>query len=527
LNPVSFEVSNTTFAICNNTNPAIGSDWVVSGAGSKIAVGDGANSCAFTTAYNLITEDLEINLNASLTLTPGKNLTTNGITSLHGPECLILQSDASGTGSFIDHGISGSGTVKVERYISAYNPGANPADGWHFLASPISGSIPVPVSFQPGTNDDLYRWGEPQNQWLNYKTNAFNFENNQGYLCAYETSGVKSFSGMVNNSNDTISDRSFSGIVEDGYGWHLFPNPFPCAILWDNTGWSATGFYSTASAKIWNSGNTYSDITNGNPIPAMNAFFLQVNSATNSIIIPTAARSHSSQNWYKSSENPLLMLVATSNENQTYAETMISFDNDATEGFDSQYDSPFLAGSPEAPQLSSLLSDHEKLSLNTYPSLTDPCTVPLGFIMGSSSSYSLTVGKEENFPGNVSILLEDIKENKIQDLRLHPVYDFTSTTGDDPCRFLLHFNGATGVYHHSEEQSIRMYSLGNSIYLAGKSGSALSGRLFVYNMLGQEMLHQDLRENSVEKITLPGYKGFCLVYVTVSGKIHSGKVLLN
>ena len=527
LNPVSFITGYSTFNVVNNPGPTIGSDWLVIGTGSKISIGDGVNACSFLALNSIITENLGINSNACLTLAPGKNLTINGSTTLNGTECLVLQSNPSGTGSFIDHGISGSGTVKIERYIPAYTPGANPADGWHFLASPVHGEVPVPSSVQPGPNDDLYRWKESQNQWLNYKANAFNFENDQGYLCAYEASGVKCFSGMVNNANDTVTDRSLSGSVEDGYGWHLYPNPFPCAILWDNTGWGAMGFSSTASAKIWNSGNTYSDITHGNPIPAMNAFFLQVSNGTNRIIIPIEARSHSTQGWYKKTENPMMMLILNSTDNHSYTESIISFDENASDGFDEQYDSPFLAGSDGAPQLFSILPENTALSLNTLPPLVDQRIVPLGFIAGSSVGYSITIGKLENFQNNVSIVLEDNKEGRFLDLRKNPVYHFTSAPDDDPGRFRLHFDASTGIYQNEKEPFARIYTQANSICITSNTNLPIRGRVFVYHLTGKEITAQNLRENAMTKITLPGYSGFFLVRIIGAGKTFTSKVFLE
>ncbi len=46
--PANFTTAGNTFNIRNNATPTIGANWTVSGAGSKIIVGDGTNACNFT-----------------------------------------------------------------------------------------------------------------------------------------------------------------------------------------------------------------------------------------------------------------------------------------------------------------------------------------------------------------------------------------------------------------------------------------------------------------------------------------------
>ena len=57
-------------------------------------------------------------------------MTVFGTTILNSINVLFLNPMSTGTGSFIDHGITGSGTVKMERYLSP--------DAWHYISSPIS-----------------------------------------------------------------------------------------------------------------------------------------------------------------------------------------------------------------------------------------------------------------------------------------------------------------------------------------------------------------------------------------------------
>ncbi len=52
--PANFTTAGNTFNIRNNATPTIGANWTVSGAGSKIVVGDGTNACNFTVPSTFI-----------------------------------------------------------------------------------------------------------------------------------------------------------------------------------------------------------------------------------------------------------------------------------------------------------------------------------------------------------------------------------------------------------------------------------------------------------------------------------------
>ena len=66
----------------------------------------------------------------------GKALSVTGLITNNATEGIVIKSDASGTGSLLDNGISGPGTARVERYLTKYNV-VN--DGmYHFLSSPVT-----------------------------------------------------------------------------------------------------------------------------------------------------------------------------------------------------------------------------------------------------------------------------------------------------------------------------------------------------------------------------------------------------
>ncbi len=68
-NPTDFTTAGQIFNIRNNATPTIGASWTVSGAGSKIVLGDGTNAVNFTIPDLMtVTGPIDLSANATLTL---------------------------------------------------------------------------------------------------------------------------------------------------------------------------------------------------------------------------------------------------------------------------------------------------------------------------------------------------------------------------------------------------------------------------------------------------------------------------
>jgi hypothetical protein len=99
--PANFTASGQTFVIQNNATPTIGANWVVSGTGSKVIVGNGTNACNFTIPSNFsYTGIIDVRNNATLTISH------NTV-----PTLSILSS-----GSTVVFNSSGSQTIPANNY---------------------------------------------------------------------------------------------------------------------------------------------------------------------------------------------------------------------------------------------------------------------------------------------------------------------------------------------------------------------------------------------------------------------------
>jgi len=497
-NTQTVTLSGSTNTTINTNTEASLYDLVVNKTGSAYV--------SLSSSLN-VTHNLTIS-SGYLTVPDAKALTVAGtLTNSAGASGLVVKSG----GSLIQNSAV---QATVERYIPAWTAVPH---GWHFLSSPVTAQAVSPA-FTDATpaNYDFYKWNEATNYWLTQKdgTNSItNFDPGAGYLVAYASAATRKFTGTLNSTNVTISNLGISAGTNKG--WHLLGNPFSSAIAWGSC--SRTNI--NATAKIWNESTAaYVDITSG-IIPSMNGFMVQVSSGTGSVTIPTTARVHDATAWYKSGQAQELLLVATDPDGQTSQESKIRLDAASTAGFDTEFDSHFLAG--YAPQFYSR-EGNELLSTNSLPSLPAESIIPFGFVKNESTQFSIEL--KQNIDG-FTPYLKDLKTNTVQNLAENPVYTFTSEAGDDPNRFELSFLAPTGLDKTSTKSSLRVYSTTGKINISGVDGKA---EVLVRNMMGQVVMRNSVNGEklySVNSAKLPA--GVYVVSVVSGRQTVSEKVVVK
>jgi hypothetical protein len=449
------------------------------------------------------TTNLKVNAGYSLTVTD-----TTQILSANGLRLLSASSSAA-PGSFISDYVSGTGSAQAERYITGYStyPQGQQADhGWHTISSPVQAQAFTSGNFAPGPNDDLYLWDEPTDIWINIKStpSAFGtqFEVGKGYLCAYQNSTpVKQFSGSLNGNSDvdiTGLTKSTSNPMHSG--WNLVGNPFPSALNWNinDAAWNKVNIDNIA--KIWNETNaSYTDINTNGTIPAMQGFMVHVNSlAGGSFTIPMSEKKHSTQAFYKETEENRLVLVASDPVTATAQESVITFNEGATKGYDSDLDSYYAPG--YAPEFYSMQEGDELLSTNTLPAFNGSASVSMGFKKLDGMTYTIEASGLETFAPGIVITLEDTKENTTQCLNENPVYAFNSSAGDVPGRFIIHFDSPVTTGNSTAGIPLTIYSAGSVIYIATPENPG-NYQVTVSDMTGKEVYSGTIAQQG--KISIP------------------------
>jgi hypothetical protein len=465
----------------------------------------------------IATINTDIAVNGDLTIKPGSALTVNAGVSLSVAGSFTLESDATGTGSFISNAVTSG---NVQRYVAGHDGNANA--GWHLLSSPVA-SQAINAFHTPGSGNDFYKWDEPTDTWINRTATggglngAFetNFAIGTGYLIANTATDTKIFNGNFNSSNVSKSGLSYTGSNAHA-GWHLLGNPFTSALTWNNGNWALNSV--DANAQIWNEANaSYSVIEANGIIPEMNGFMVHASQNNASLTIPASARIHNNTNWYKNGQqSERIVLIARDTEGQTAQPTIIRFDTGATEGYDSDYDSYFLAGF--APLFYSI-SQQENFALNTLPALSEGLSIPFGFIKNGSSEFSIELSETLN---GQTVYLTDLKINQTQELN-QGNYTFTSQEGDDTNRFMLHFS-PLGVNENQSYNNLTAWYFDGQIYVRNMEGQV---QVSVFDIHGRRMQNTQFQSSGLNLQTLNLPVGMYIVTLQDHTSFNSVKIFVR
>lgn len=485
-----------------------------------------------TSGLVMVANDLTINSGRLLNINPGKQLTVNGtIANSAGNTGLVIKSDATGTGSLLHNTADVPATI--ERYVSGSTVLSEMR--YHLVSVPLTPATPdFSIIF---LDSYLFNFDEPTDLWVGLGAPIDTpLDETRGYMTYAPVAGTSYyFLGPMNNGSFTTNTTATPPYNDNYHGWNLVPNPFPSALDWDaSSGWSRTnidgGFYiwdatlaqyaSYVGGLGQNNGTQY--------IPVGQAFFVHANAASPILTLDNGSRLHNNLPFWKNNEyltQNLLRLKATTNISSD--ETVIHFRDDATNNFDANFDANKLKGGSNTPQLSSVINNDIKLSINSLPLNESNVIIPLDFSLDISGSVTFTASGMESFNSGMPIYLEDLLTDNLVDLRTNPIYHFNHSIYDNNNRFRLRFIDVTSTCDLSETSKGFVFFDNNKLFLEVPDMQQSLANISVYDALGRQISNSRMMMNGITEIPAPSAKGVYIVKVRSINKNWTGKVIIN
>lgn len=479
---------------------------------------------------------------ATLTIPVDGELTVTGNTNIVTANGLIIQSNATTTGSFLNTGTI-TGTASVQKYL--------PGNRWWYVGSPISNaeaSALGPLSILPNTDTRLFSWNETTGAYLNITDGTTPLAVLSGYPYKNYAGldlNTAVFAGNLNNAPagmpiGTINNltRTVTGI-HDGY--NLISNPFPSAInLGDNlapgdntpgltmTNLEPTMWFrnnSTFATYNWTSG-IGSPVTTTQFVPEMQAFWMRVapGNSNGTFSIDNQARVHNNQSFYKKDAETNVFRIEALN-GASKDETVVYFNSNAQNSSDAFDSEKMFATDEDYPQVFTLTGDNLQVAINGENEISEgeDRIVPLGFLTNQAGIFTLNANNINDFQSDISVYLEDVVLATIQDLRLTNSYTFTSGIVNNSDRFRLHFGTMASGVEENASNSVAIYAYSNNIYINTPQSNSL---VEVYDILGN-LVYSQLSKSGMNTVSANFGSGIYMVKVQSNGNVKTEKVVIS
>jgi hypothetical protein len=471
---------------------------------------------------------LRIHQGAALNIDAGAALTCSGATEINERCGLHISAGSSSMGQFIDNGTityNGSATAQVQCYLVH--------DQWHYYTIPITTTFARPYAMK-----FMKYYQEPTDHWKyvvaldsTLNTSMLGYAMWASSTGPYTTDNYVKPSGTLNTGTKSINLTFTSGAGNQG--WNLIGNPYPSAIdltssgvTWGNT--FTTLYFWDGAAGNYN--KTYLKAGGGlhsQYVPPQQGFFIYCNSGTTTFGLDNTTRVINAEAFLKDAIPDRLILTAASSINSYYDESVIRFTPEASSSFDPYYDAFKLWGNYDAPQLYSIVTADTILNVNALKWIDNAQVVPMGFSCGLDGHYSILASNMETFQPNVSIYIEDIRDNIWQDLRANPTYNFSYSTTNNANRFRIHFSRPNDGVGNNNFAGMQIYSFEDYVYVRNLEKGTTKGEIQIYDLIGRKVFQAMLKDMELNKF-LPGVnEGYYMVNVITDNNSFTRKVYLK
>lgn len=311
--------------------------------------------------------------------------------------------------------------VTMKKDISAWTS-VNPANNWHFIASPIANDLdPNDVENLITDKDaddntfDLYRYNEDNSggpAWENYlnHTSDFNLSNGQGYLYANMNQQTLAFTGAIKAYDDGYE------IPANGT-WNLVGNPY-----------TFDAYVNRPYYKMNDSGTGIDPVNNNAIIPPCTGIIINTTEVSGPVVFTKEDQTVSTANH----GNIQIALSQTNNSRSvnTIDKAIVDFNEDSELR-------KFYFGNPEANICIPVGQEEYAIA---YAS--NEAELPLNFKAHKNGEYILTVSASQTF--NYLHLIDNLTGVDVNLLQT-PSYTFKAQADDYESRFRLVFSANSDI----------------------------------------------------------------------------------
>jgi hypothetical protein len=502
-------------------------------------------------ATDVACNKLTIDNNASLTINPKYSLTLSGDFVNNG--AIILKSDATGTGSFLDNGtITQTGTATAERYLST--------NKYHYISSPLNGMKANDVAI----SDHYYYYDESvvamNNDWMKgwIKPGVKDMTPALGFALYNGAEAKLLFNKGKFNYGDipislsyTVHSWSTANIAD---GWNLIGNPYPSAIdadafitankdyiegalyFWTyigNTGWNLNGSdyacYTLAGGAGSKPGTNGPAMTSPLYIAQSQGFFVRkISTSTHDVIFSNSMRTvKPDAHFFKGEKDIQRAYMSLTNKDSLYNQILLAFTDESTMNYDNGWDAVKLRGNTKLALYS--LSEAKECIIQAQPKVVDEDRViPLGFEAKVTGDLTMNLESLEKIEPSLNIYLIDKLTNKITNLRKQKSYAFYSGTGIYQNRFKVVFTAKD-----MEETTkllageVKVYANDRQVIVELPASAKDGGQVRIFDLLGNMVVSRPFAEEYLLTIPLNVKGGIYLVEVKTTESKTVGKVYIN
>jgi hypothetical protein len=510
---------------------------------------------------------LDIDLGGSLTMTGNGfiNSPTTGTVSPIAKLCVTVLIDNAGTLN-IGHQASlvqtsttasntGSGNINVESKLTGTNNGTAPNGRYWYIGSPMNNTV-ASQFYDVDNKVRLWSYNATNNSWgvvIHSQTNTnstLKLIPGIGYLYRAGANKTITYTGTaaanLNNnltSNLLAPSQDATLVPVTGYnsstGYKFVANPYPSHIDWKlvtRTGLNVSYWIRNAANNAYEAFNATSNVSTSPSgqttqyIAPMQGFWVYAFNSTPSLRIDNTDRVHADNVLHSPVINQVVRLKLNDGKSSDYAvvyeNELASNDFEETDT-DKMFDYDFH-------QLYTMEGEHE-LALNGLLNATSKGSVDMGMVVPNNGPYTIEATDLEM---EEDVILEDKFNHTFQDLKVNPIYSFTSNAGTFNNRFVLHFTLTPAAETAmetvevgetvGESEGVNVYTTtGQQVKVwVTNTTDFQNATVKVYDAIGNMVERKNMTSNEL-LLDLNTATGVYLVEVTGDSKVFTKKIFIS